>query len=195
MLWFPFSALLLILNLTVLASYQKSTDKKEVLTVEASPLADTSIFQINSANTSTSQVLGAEIVTGDARPLLLKQFLEEHESPMAPYAEHVVQLADVNGIDFRLTMAIAMCESNLGKIMPPGSFNAWGIAVYTGQQSGANFKDWPTAIAWVSRYLKERYYNKGIHDLKDIGAIYAPPSVATGYSWTNCVETFRDSIQ
>jgi hypothetical protein len=89
-----------------------------------------------------------------------------------------------------------MCESNVGKRIPSrNSFNAWGISVYTGQNFGATFKDWPHAIDWVSKYIKEKYYDKGVTDLKEIGAIWAPPSVEKGYSWTRCVESFLESIQ
>jgi len=114
---------------------------------------------------------------------------------MAPYADLIVQKSDEKGIDFRLVVAIAMCESNAGKRMPSrNSYNAWGIAVYTGQLTGANFRDWPHAIDWVTTYIKEKYYDRGLIDLKDIGAVWAPPSVKTGYSWSNCVEAFQDSI-
>lgn len=147
------------------------------------------------AAAGTAQILGAQVVGGDARPLLLGAFLQSYDSPMAPYANVMVREADKNGIDFRLLVAIAMCESNLGKHMPTSdSYNAFGIAVYTGQITGATFNNWPHAIEWVSQYIKENYYNQGITDLKAIGAKWAPPSVNTGYSWTNCVSEFQKSI-
>jgi hypothetical protein len=139
--------------------------------------------------------LGADIVSADARGLLLANFLNEHNSPMAPYADLIVAKADANNIDFRLIVSIAMCESNLGKRMPSrDSFNPFGIAVYTGQQNGKKFNDWEHAIGWISEYLRTRFYDRGISDLKEIGAIWAPPSVANGYSWTNCVGHFMNSI-
>lgn len=191
LLWFPFTFILLIVNLTLLQVTVKRTHAPMVSMM--SPLPD-SPFGITAA-AGSSQVLGAEITAGDARGLLLNQFLRSYDSPMAPYANFIVSQADKNGIDFRLLVAIAMCESNLGKHMPSSdSYNAFGIAVYTGQQTGATFKSWPHAIEWVSQYIKENYYDKGIHDLKSIGAIWAPPSVETGYSWTNCVSEFQKSI-
>ncbi len=190
-LWFPLAFVLLLVNLTVLSSSR--TWVAPDLPLSASPLPDTN-FQLT-ASAGTSQVLGAKVIAADARGLLLHSFLEQHESPMAPYAEYLVEKADEKGIDFRLVVAIAMCESNLGKRMPTSdSYNAWGIAVYTGQITGANFDSWPHAIDWVSQYVKEKYYDRGIVDLRDIGAIWAPPSVEKGYSWTNCVETFQGTI-
>lgn len=192
LLWFPLTFILLIVNLTLLELTVRKSHTKSMATVIL-PLADTALGITAAAG--TSQILGASVTAGDARELLLNGFLREYESPMAPYANLIVSEADKNGIDFRLLVAIAMCESNLGKKMPTSdSYNAFGIAVYTGQQTGATFKNWPHAISWVSQYIKENYYNKGITDLKTIGSIWAPPSVATGYSWTNCVSSFQKSI-
>lgn len=178
-LWFPLTLILLLVNLALLASSQY-----------AKPL----IGQVT-ASAGTAEILGTSVIAGDARGLLLQRFLEKYESPMAPYADLIVEKADAHGIDFRLIVSIAMCESNLGKRMPSSdSFNPFGIAVYTGQQNGKKFTSWEHAIGWVTDYIQTKYYDRGITDLKDIGAIWAPPSIETGYSWTNCVEHFMGTI-
>lgn len=186
--WFSLTFVLLILNLTLLRS----------LYLEAAPVqaAEMTVFPKNiTAIAGTAQILGTSVVAGDARALLLQSFLEQHGSPMAPYADLIVKEADTNGLDFRLVVAIAMCESNVGKRMPKkDEFNAWGIAVYTGANNGKAFDSWPHAITWVSQYIKTKYYDRGILNLKDIGAIWAPPSVENGFSWTNCVEGFQNNI-
>lgn len=188
--WFPIAISALIINLTIL-SILRSEQKSPLLT-ERPPVMD--LLYIGSSG--TAQVLGAEIERGDARPLILKHYFATHNSPFYPYAENFISEADKYQLDFRLVPAIGMCESNLGKRIPSkDSFNAWGISVYTGQLSGAKFRDWPSAIAWVSKFIKEKFYDRGITDLKDIGAIWAPPSVANGYSWTNCVTSFMDEIK
>ncbi len=189
-LWFPLTFVLLVVNIALLI---RMSQQPKMAYWNAQPLKNSS-FQLTAAP-GTSQVLSASVVSADARIFLVESFLTKHNSPMAPYADTIVMEADRFGIDYRLIPAIAMCESNAGKRMPKkDEFNAFGIAVYTGQQNGAAFTSWPHAIGWVSQYLKTKYYDRGITDLKDIGAIWAPPSVANGYSWTNCVETFRDSI-
>ncbi len=191
-LWFPLTFVLLIVNMSLLIQTTRKVNAAPVA-IFASPLPDRP-FGIT-ATAGTAQVLGAAVVSADARSLLLQAFLQEYGSPMAPYAPLIVQEADKNAIDFRLVVAIAMCESNLGKHMPStDSYNAWGIAVLTGQQTGATFNNWTHAIEWVSRYLRESYYNLGITDLRSIGAKWAPPSVETGYSWTKCVSEFQKSI-
>lgn len=187
-LWFPLTFILLFLNLALLR-----TLSLEVTPVQA---GETTVFPKNiTAMAGTAQILGSSVVAGDARALLLQSFLNQHNSPMAPFSELIVREADSNDLDFRLVVAIAMCESNLGKRMPKkDEFNAWGIAVYTGENKGKAFDSWPHAITWVSQYIKTKYYDRNITDLKDIGAIWAPPSVEKGYSWTNCVQNFQGTI-
>lgn len=190
-LWFPLTFLLLIVNVTLLVKTTQSVSA----TNSVRKIAATDDTRKSTATTDSSQVLGYSVVAGDARSLLLERFLNRYESPMTPYADLIVHEADANKLDFRLVVAIAMCESNLGKKMPlKDSYNAWGIAVYTGTKTGKDFDSWPHAISWVSRYIRETYFDKGITDLKDIAAIWAPPSIENGYSWTNCVQKFQQTI-
>jgi hypothetical protein len=135
------------------------------------------------------------VIAGDARTVLLESFFQKNSSPMTPYADLIVAQADTYGFDFRLVPAIAMCESNLGKHVPlKAGFNPFGIAVFTGAQAGKSFGSWQDAIVWVSQYLHDRYFARGITTLADIGAIWAPPSVTNGGSWANCVQQFENSI-
>lgn len=188
-LWFPLTVSLLAINLISLNALSSKVQAQRQ-TLGALPI------RIASSSYGTEQVLGASIVAGDARALLLTQFLEQHDSPMAQFANYIVDRAEYYGIDYRLVPAIAMCESNVGKRIPSSdSYNAWGISVETGETSGAKFPNWLYAIDWVSRYLKEKYFARGITDLIDIGAIYAPPSVANGNSWANCVTHFMEQLQ
>ena len=115
---------------------------------------------------------------------------------MENYANLFITLADKYSLDYRLVLSIAMCESNLGKRIPSSdSYNAWGISVYTGQQSGATFNGWEPAISWVTRYLKSKYYDRGLSTPKEIGAVWAPPSVEKDHSWAFCVQSFMDEIR
>jgi hypothetical protein len=189
LLWFPLTFVLLILNLALLAS---STNWSH----PALPLSNNAPNENSvTAAGGTSEVLSANVIGGDARTLLLESFFKKNNSPMTPYANFIVEQADIYGFDFRLVPAIAMCESNLGKRVPlKAGFNPFGIAVYTGSQSGKNFDSWQHAIEWVSGYIHDRYYAQGITALHDIGEIWAPPSADNGGSWADCVEFFENSI-
>lgn len=189
LLWFPLTFILLLLNLSMLAS--SSYTHRVILPLSAIPPNESGF----AASSGMPQVLSATVIAGDARSLLLESFFNRYGSPMSPYATLIVHESDKNGLDFRLLPAIAMCESNLGKRVPlKAGFNPFGIAVYTGSLKGKNFESWEHAITWVAQYIRETYYDRGITSLKDIGAIWAPPSVETDYSWTNCVSYFEDSI-
>jgi hypothetical protein len=190
-LWFPFTIAILITNLSMLNRYAVSQNETKL---NANAPFEKS-FRLTAAAAGTSQIINATIIPADARILLLRSFMSRHNSPMTPYADIVVSEADRYGIDFRLVPAIAMCESNLGKRIPSkDSYNAWGVAVYTGATSGKVFDNWVDAIQWVTKYIKEKYYDLGLIDLHDIGAKWAPPSVENGYSWTNCVDSFVNDI-
>jgi len=186
--WFPITTGLLVVNLLLLTSL---TRRAQLADHQPAPA-----INITASTYGTEQVLGASIEAGDARAPLLSDFLASHQSPMAGYAEYIIDRADYYGIDFRLVPSIAMCESIGGKHIPSrDSYNAWGISVATGTTSGAKFPNWLYAIDWVSRYIKEKYYDRDIRELVDIGAIWAPPSVEKGNSWAKCVQFFMDEIE
>ncbi len=188
-LWFPLTLVLLIVNLTLLAATVKNGNDRTAIDFPE-PIA-----RHVTATAGTAQILGTSIVAGDARSLLLENYLKNYGSPMEPYADLIVREADANGLDFRLVFAIAMCESNLGKKIPShDSFNPFGIAVFTGTLSGKKFTSWENAISWVSNYIKTFYYDRGITKLTDIGAIWAPPTEAVGHGWSSCVSEFQTSI-
>ncbi|MCX6793651.1 MAG: hypothetical protein NTY06_00940 [Candidatus Gottesmanbacteria bacterium] len=189
LLWFPLTFILLIINLTLLASSTNWSHPPLPLSTIAPN--ENSV----AAAGGTSAVLSANVIAGDARTFLLESFFKKNNSPMTPYTNLIVEQADKYGFDFRLVPAIAMCESNLGKHVPlKAGFNPFGIAVFTGTQSGKSFDSWQHAIEWVSVYIHDRYYAKGITTLHDIGEIWAPPSATNGGSWANCVEFFENSI-
>jgi hypothetical protein len=190
-LWFPMVILLLINNFILLNKTTAEKHKLSIHELSASVLADNTM---NINKSGTGKVLSLSIEGADGRVVLLENFMKK--TPLAQYAQHIVSEADRLNIDYRIIPAIAMCESNLGKRIPSSdSYNAWGIAVYTGTNSGATFKNWNEAITWVSEYIHTKYIQKNLIDIKDIGAIYAPPSVETGHSWANCVENFMRSIE
>ncbi len=188
--WFQVTTILLLVNLTFLSLANTSKSASSDLFVTS----DIAMGE----NSGTGKVLSATIETADARSLLLMQFIKKYQpnSPMLPYANQFVTTADTYQLDFRLIPAIAMCESNLGTRIPTkDSYNAWGIAVYTGQQSGKKFNDWEHAIDWVGSYIREKFYNRAITDLLEIGAIWAPPSVSNENSWATCVSGFMEKIR
>ena len=193
--WFPVSFFGLIMSGVLLHSYSRARNVGTLLKLQAQAIVPKNGYQFYAA---LPQVLGSfssAVVKEDARPEILRQFLHENHSPLEPYTKTLVEASDANHVDFRMITAIAMCESNLGKKMPGGSFNAWGYAIYTGQDSGAEFKNWQHGIEVMAQYLAENYYKQGLTTPEQIGPIYAPPSVKTGNSWAKCVRNFMDELE
>lgn len=193
-MWFPLATSCLIVSLLLLHNLSKVKNGSTLLAMQAKEMLPKNGYQFYAA---LPQVLGSfsvALAKEDARPEILRQFLREHQSPMEPYTDLFVETADANQLDFRLIPAIGMCESNLGKKIPEGSYNFSGYAIYTGESAGAAFKSWEESIKVMGAYLATRYYANGLVTPLEIGPIYAPPSVNTGNSWANCVQKFMDEL-
>ncbi|MBM4402171.1 MAG: glucosaminidase domain-containing protein [Candidatus Cloacimonetes bacterium] len=136
------------------------------------------------------QVLGQNITGVDARPAILKNFLEKYRSPLAPYAEKFIEVADQNQLPWTLLPAICGKESGFGKVIPAGSFNPFGWAVYTGASSGTSFASWDDAIQKVGRALRRDYFDKGLTTLDAIEMYYTPLSASSHHAWRDGVAYF-----
>jgi len=71
------------------------------------------------------------IKTGDARPVIIKQYLEKYHSPLTPYSDYIFQTSEKYGLDYRLLIALAQQESNLCKKIPVNSHNCWGWGIHS----------------------------------------------------------------
>lgn len=132
----------------------------------------------------------SSITASDARGVLVDRFLAYYNSPMKGSGADFVDIADRYGLDYRLLPAIALHESALGKRIPKDSFNAWGWAVYTGQNSGAEFDSWAHGIETVAKGLRRTYVDDGLITPEKIQPRYAPPSS----SWANGVRAAMNQI-
>jgi hypothetical protein len=128
--------------------------------------------------------------TADARPLIIRKYLERYHSPLVPYANLLVKAADENRLDWRLLVAIAQQESNLGKKIPKNSYNAWGWGIH--RQGTLHFASWEEGISQVASGLKERYVDKGFTTADEIMAKYCPLSNG---SWANGVNQFLAELE
>jgi len=92
--------------------------------------------------------VSGSVESADARTEIVKQYMESYDSPLAPFADLIVETADKYSLDYRLITAIAQQESNLCKIIPPGSYNCWGWGI-TGQGT-LGFTSYQDGIEQVS---------------------------------------------
>jgi len=130
------------------------------------------------------------IGSADARPQIIKKYLEDYKSPLAPYADFIVQMADKYSIDYRLITAIAQQESNLCKVIPPGSYNCWGWGIHS--KGSLGFTTFEEGIETVSQGLRKDYLDKGYSTVEEIMSKYTPQSNG---SWALGVTSFMSEMQ
>lgn len=127
----------------------------------------------------------------DARVEITKQYLEEYQSPLAPYAQFLVEKAEENDLDFRLLTAIAQQESNLCKRIPEGTYNCWGWGIHSAGTLG--FESFEQAIDVVSRGLKTDYVDLGYSTPEEIMSKYTPHSPEG--AWAKGVTQFLEEMR
>ena len=139
---------------------------------------------------TAQNIFSANIGEDDGRVEKIRQFLARFHSPLEPYAQEIIDAADMYEIDYRLIPAIAMQESNLCKVIPANSYNCWGFGIYAGKVT--RFKDYKEAIDTVTRTLAIRYKNKGLVTPDQIMTMWTPSSNG---SWAFSVNHFMNILE
>lgn len=134
--------------------------------------------------------VSSSIEGADARPEIVKNYLAFYNSPLLPFAFSIVEAADKYNLDFRLITAIAQQESNLCKIIPPGSFNCWGWGITS--EGTLGFDSYTDGIDTVSKGIRENYLNKGYSTIEEIMSKYTPLSNG---SWAIGVNKFMGEME
>lgn len=170
------------LCLIVFASYVLGSPIK----IDSTALNQRSAF---SAAPPGEAVLGESVVRQEARPLILRKFLESYNSPLAEYAGVLVEAADRYDLDWRLLPAIAGQESTFCRTIPEESHNCWGWAIH--ESYTKKFETWEGAIETVAEGLKTDYIDRGLVTPEEIMTRYCPRSITErDGSWARAVEYF-----
>jgi hypothetical protein len=146
--------------------------------------------QVYASLPETMPTVSIVSTVADARAEIVKQYLAHYDSPLVPYATHIVEVADKYNVDFRLITAIAQQESNLCKKIPPESYNCWGWGIHSRGTFG--FDSYKTGIDTVTKGLREEYLNKGYMTIEEIMGKYTPSSNG---SWANGVSLFMSEME
>ncbi len=190
-LFIIFSPLTLAIALFSLWEITQIKYLKKTITEEPKEILDAQTpFEVYTSMPETFSSVKQIINTSDARPILIKKYLEKYNSPLIPYSNLIFQVSEKYGLDYGLIVAIAQCESNVCKKIPPGSYNCWGF-----ENGGTRFLSFEQAIEQVAKTLKEEYYDKGLITPQQIMPKYAPPSVEKGGPWARCVEQFLEELR
>lgn len=189
-LWFPLTIITFAASAFLLFRFSQvnGTDTLAKTTLQYYYLNNG--YQMYSALPAVLGSFSSDLQADDARPEIVKQYLQKYQSPLLPYAKEIVRLSDENSLDFRLIVAIAQCESNVCKKIPEGSYNCWGF-----ENGSTKFNSWEHALARVAKTLKEGYIDKGLVTPDQIMPKYAPPSVEKGGPWAKCVNQFLEEME
>jgi hypothetical protein len=131
-----------------------------------------------------------EIAADDARPLIIKKYLEKYKSPLAPYADLIYQVSKDYGFEYYWIVAIAQQESNLCKKAPEDSHNCWGYGIH--KRGTLKFDNYELAIKSYAEYLKREYFDKGLNTPELIMQKYCPSSNG---SWARGVNQFINEME
>jgi len=146
---------------------------------------------IESAAEDNKNIFVDATVSGaDARPMLIKNYLEKYNSPMAPYSDLIFQISEDYGFEYYWIVAIAQQESNLCKKAPEDSYNCWGYGIH--KKGTLKFDNYEIAIKSYAEYLKREYFDKGLNTPELIMKKYCPSSNG---SWANGVNQFIEELK
>lgn len=140
------------------------------------------------AGSSASLNLNKEIKR-DLRLKKIRNFLLKYNSPLVPYSNDIISLADQYQIDYRLVVAISGVESTFCHAIPYNSYNCWGW-----KNGDHSFKNYSEAIEIVSRTLGKNYVKRGFDTPETIGPIYAPPSSDWGWKVRYFMNLLEDDV-
>jgi len=142
-----------------------------------------------SKESDSGATLASHEVAIDNRVERLETFLEHYNSPVSEYAHVFIDEADKNNLDWRFVASIAGLESTFCQHIPSGSFNCWGWGIPTGAQSGIAFDTFAHGVATVSQGLRQKYFNRGLITVEQIGRVYAASP-----TWAIRVRYFMDQL-
>ena len=181
-----FLVLTLMVGFGEMAYLSKTSEKGKVLGVSDSKVVIEAVAEDNSKNIS----MDASAKGADARPILIKKYLEKYNSPLAPYSDLIFQLSETYGFEYYWIPAIAQQESNLCKNIPEGSHNCWGYGI--NKTGTLRFDNYETALKSYAEYLKREYFDKGLNTPELMMKKYCPNSNG---SWASGVNQFIGELK
>jgi hypothetical protein len=188
--FFILTPITLGVSLFSLFSLKTSTQAESLISSEDLFRSPQSGVRVYASLPSKISSISAEIGSADARPEIVRKYLNFYNSPLEPASDFIVEMADTYSLDFRLVTAIAQQESNLCKAIPPGSYNCWGWGIHS--EGSLGFSSFQQGIEEVSKGLRDEYLNKGYSTVEEIMSKYTPLSNG---SWAAGVSQFMTDMQ
>ncbi len=134
--------------------------------------------------------LRSTILVDDARPLTIKNYLENYHSHLVPNADLIFEASIRVGLSPYLVVAISQQESNLCKKVPPNCFNCWGIGIHS--RGTLCYESYEQGIKKAIKYFKEEYLDKGLETPEQMMGKYCPLSDG---SWAAGINQFLGELE
>lgn len=147
-------------------------------------------FIIGEKNMGDNIKVSEKVEGDDARPVIIKKYLEKYKSPLLPYSDLIFEVSQTYGFDYYWIVAIAQQESNLCKKAPENSHNCWGYGIH--KRGTLTFQSYELAIKSFAEYLKREYFDKGMNTPELIMKKYCPSSNG---SWARGIQQFIDEME
>lgn len=177
----------------VAVGYQLHTSTEFIIPNPLHPVGSHQTVNASDAIISNVKGISTDVQTGDARPIIIAEFLATNDSPLKPYdywGQFLTDLADRYDMDFRLMPSIAMQESNLCKKIPEGSHNCLGLGIHS--QGTWGFDRYEDNFEAAAKILKQNYINEGYITPDEIQDKYTPGSNG---SWEFAVNHFMEVLE
>jgi len=145
---------------------------------------------IGNGSDNSELAVNSVIASDDARPVIIRKYLEKYGSPLAPYSDLIYQLSKDYGFEYYWIVAIAQQESNLCKKTPDNSFNCWGYGIH--KNGTLKFDNYESALRSYAKYLKTEYFDKGLNTPELMMGKYCPSSNG---SWAKGVNQFINEME
>ena len=175
-----------VISLIAVSDSQIKTLSERVNIFE-SPEPGVKVYASLPSNTAS---IYEHIISADARPEIIRNYLKVNKSPLEPHAEYIVKVSDKYSLDFRLITAIAQKESGLCRVIPPESYNCWGWGIHS--KGTLRFSSFEEGIETVSKGIKLNYVDKGFVTVEEIMKKYAHPDSTT---WADGVNMYIKQME
>jgi hypothetical protein len=120
----------------------------------------------------------------DPRAEAIERLLARYNAPIQGLGSKFVEVADRDGYDWRMLVAIAGIESSFGKHQLGYNLFGWG----GGRIAFQSFED---SIDQVSAGLAKGYISRGLTTPETINPVYCPPNPL----WSSKVRSFMNQIR
>lgn len=127
-------------------------------------------------------------------PTIVKNYLKRYNSPMVNHTDELITAAERYNLDPLLLVAIAQCESNLGRKMPTDDcYNPFGWGIHS--RGTLCFNSWAEGFEKVAKGLAEKYFAKGYQSPEEIMKKYTPLALEKNGSWAKCINQFLNELK